>query len=171
MKITANGHWAIVFGFGFKVRVSERIYIHGEALLRYTGPDYLDDVSGNYRSNYDNSFQAYASNPSGRAGQERGNSPDNTDWFGQGLVSLHYSFGEKTQDARTSMIYVPSINDRYNLIKEDNQLLQQQQLLIKIRQHPRNKKLFQIVYWIINHTGARRSCMIFGLLNTIGLFS
>ncbi|MGH1334957.1 MAG: hypothetical protein ACRBFS_02440 [Aureispira sp.] len=111
--------WAVVFGFGFKVRVSDRIHIHGEALLRYTGTDYLDDVGGDYRTNYDNSFQAYASNPSGRAGKERGNSPGNTDWLGQGLVSLHYSFGEKAQDASASMQYIPTERDRYSLIKED----------------------------------------------------
>lgn len=109
--------WAAVFGLGFKVRLSSRIYIHGEALLRYTGTDYLDDVSGNYPDNYNSSFQAYASNPSNRMGKERGNSPSNTDWFGQGLVSLHYSFGQNTHEIRPSMIYTPTIGE--NIVKRE----------------------------------------------------
>ncbi len=103
--------WAVVFGFGFKVRVTDRIYIHGEALLRYTGTDYLDDVASDYPDTYDNSFQAYASNPNNQTAP-RGNSPGNTDWFGQGLISVHYSFGQNTHPVRTSMIYTPSLGMR-----------------------------------------------------------
>ncbi len=112
--------WAVVLGLGFKVRLTDRIYIHGEMLLRYTGTDYLDDVSGEYPDTYNSSFQQYASNPSNRAGSERGNSPDNTDWFGQGLVSLHYSFGQNTHSINPSMIYTPTLGMRADTPDEDS---------------------------------------------------
>lgn len=96
--------WNAVLGLGLKWRLSRRFTLHLEGLVRYTGTDYLDDVADSY-GNPTNSFQAYAANPSGSSRSQRGNTPELNDWYAQGLLSLHYSFGQKTYPIQPSIIY------------------------------------------------------------------
>lgn len=101
--------WNVALGLGLKFRLSERFHIHLEGLVRYTGTDYLDDVSGNYPSNYQDAFQAYASNPSEQLTTERGTSPAMNDWYGFVGLSLHYSFVQKTYPIQPSIIYTTEV--------------------------------------------------------------
>lgn len=96
--------WNAVLGLGVKWRLSHRFTLHLEGLVRYTGTDYLDDVANTYGSPT-SSFQAYAANPSGSNRSQRGNTPELNDWYAQGLLSLHYSFGQKTYPIQPSIIY------------------------------------------------------------------
>jgi len=97
--------WNVALGLGIKFRLSARFHLHLEGLVRYTGTDYLDDVSANYPNNYQDAFQAYASNPSQQTVVERGESPEMNDFYGFVGLSLHYSFVQKTYPIRPSMIY------------------------------------------------------------------
>lgn len=101
--------WHVAAGLGFKFRLSKRFHLHLEAVLRYTGTDYLDDVSGDYLPYYTDNVQAYAANPSNDNRVARGSTPDMNDWTSYIALSLHYSFGQKTYDMRPSIIYTPSI--------------------------------------------------------------
>lgn len=101
--------WHVAAGLGFKFRLSKRFHLHLEAVLRYTGTDYLDDVSGDYLPYYADNVQGYAANPSNDNRVVRGSTPDMNDWTSYIALSLHYSFGQKTYDMRPSIIYTPSI--------------------------------------------------------------
>lgn len=100
-----NWTWHLPFGLGLKIRFSPRWHLHLEALLKYTGTDYLDDVKGDYLSSYNSTEQAYAANPSNRADQQRGYSPKTNDWYSFLGLSLHYSFGWKAQKFNAPFIY------------------------------------------------------------------
>lgn len=99
--------WHVAAGVGLKFRLSKRFHLHLEAIMRYTGTDYLDDLSGDYLPYYTDNFQGYAANPSNDNRPQRGNSPEMNDWTGAITLSLHYSFGQKTYDIRPSIIYTP----------------------------------------------------------------
>jgi outer membrane protein OmpA-like peptidoglycan-associated protein len=101
--------WNVALGLGVKFRLSSCFHLHLEALVRYTGSDYLDDVSGAYRSNYTDNFQAYAANPSNVTRSTRGESPEMNDWYTFMGLSAHYSFGQKTYKIRPSIIYTESL--------------------------------------------------------------
>lgn len=101
--------WNVALGLGIKFRLSKRFNLHLEALVRYTGSDYLDDVSGNYRTTYNDNFQAYAANPSGINRSRRGNSPEMNDWYSFVGLSAHYSFGQKTYKIRPAIIYTEGL--------------------------------------------------------------
>jgi len=101
--------WNVALGLGMKFRLSSRFHLHLEALVRYTGSDYLDDVSGAYRSSYTDNAQAYAANPSNVNRSTRGASPEMNDWYTFVGLSAHYSFGQKTYNIRPSIIYTENL--------------------------------------------------------------
>ncbi|MDE5762948.1 MAG: outer membrane beta-barrel protein [Bacteroidales bacterium] len=80
VKEYSLAQFAIPFGLGFKVSISERVALGVEWLMRWTVTDYLDDVSGNYAdpgvlmSEY-GPESAYFADPSGsyhKVGAQRG---------------------------------------------------------------------------------------------------
>ncbi|BDS15560.1 OmpA family protein [Aureispira anguillae] len=101
--------WNIALGIGAKFRLSKRFHLHLEALIRYTGTDYLDDVSANYLPNYTDNFQAYAANPSAINRSQRGDSPKMNDWYSFVGLSINYSFGQKTYAIRPAIIYTADL--------------------------------------------------------------
>lgn len=112
--------WNVALGLGVKFRLSSRFHLHLEALVRYTGSDYLDDVSGAYRSNYTDNFQAYAADPSAANRSTRGSSPEMNDWYTFVGLSAHYSFGQKTYKIRPSIIYTENLGSSSSLNKTTN---------------------------------------------------
>lgn len=105
-----NWTWNIPFGLGLKIRFSPRWHLHLEALIKYTGTDYLDDVKGDYLSSYSSTEQAYAANPSNRADQQRGYNPKSNDWYSFLGLSVHYSFGWKAKNFKAPIIYTTPSN-------------------------------------------------------------
>jgi outer membrane protein OmpA-like peptidoglycan-associated protein len=84
-------------GLGFRVRLGNRMELFAQSDFLYTFTDYLDDVSGNFRSSYDNDFQAYAANPSGMVlnpnNPQRGNINSPNDWIIFHSIGLKFNFG------------------------------------------------------------------------------
>ncbi|TVP47792.1 MAG: hypothetical protein EA341_12075 [Mongoliibacter sp.] len=84
-------------GLGFRVRLGNRMELFAQSDFLYTFTDYLDDVSGNFRSSYDNDFQAYAANPSGMIlnpnNPQRGNLNSPNDWIIFHSIGLKFNFG------------------------------------------------------------------------------
>ncbi|EOZ96713.1 outer membrane protein OmpA [Indibacter alkaliphilus LW1] len=100
-------------GLGFRIRLSNRLELFAQSDFLYTFTDYLDDVSGNYRTNYENDFQAYAANPSGMVldpnNLQRGNPNSPNDWIIFHSIGLKYNFGasKKTFSAPRISSYNP----------------------------------------------------------------
>ncbi|NCA84876.1 MAG: hypothetical protein EOM83_04790 [Clostridia bacterium] len=97
---------AVVFGFGIKYSISQRLGLGVEWGLRKTFTDYLDDVSTNYYVDFttinpdDIDAAVMLSDPSPikhAPGMQRGNS-ENNDWYSFAGITLTYRFrlGEKT---------------------------------------------------------------------------
>ena len=90
---------------GLKFRLSSNINLNVELLMRYAFTDYLDDVSGNYRTEYTSAEQGQAANPTAREGTQRGSSPHVNDFYAFPSVSLHYSFAPRRTAYRAPKLY------------------------------------------------------------------
>lgn len=92
--------WAlqIPVGLGVKFRLSPWLSLNLESVVHYTFTDYLDDVSGNYLTDYDNALQQYAANPGGDLSSMRSQDrkPDN-DLYAFTSLSLHFHLGKRKE--------------------------------------------------------------------------
>ncbi len=104
---------------GLKFRVGTNINLNLELLLRYAFTDYLDDVSGNYRTEYGSADQRYAANPTERVAAQRGSSPNVNDFYAFPSVSLHYSFARRKTTYRAPKLYaVAERVDRFTVVPD-----------------------------------------------------
>ena len=103
----------IPIALGLKFRLGDRINLNLEVMARYTFTDYLDDVGGNYRSEYSSDLQQLAANPTGREATQRGDSPSINDFYTFTSVSLHYNFSRRDYVYRAPKIY--ATGDQVNL--------------------------------------------------------
>ena len=90
---------------GLKFRLSSNVNLNLELLIRYAFTDYLDDVSGAYRTEYTDIDQRYAASPTGREASQRGSSPNVNDFYAFPSVSLHYSFARRKTSYRAPKLY------------------------------------------------------------------
>ena len=98
---------------GLKFRTFSRISLALELTTRYTFTDYLDDVSGDFRKEYDNDLQQYASNPNNISGTMRGSDGIHNDIYSMFSVSVQYSFGEIKRAYNSVKIYPSGEKDAY----------------------------------------------------------
>lgn len=103
----------IPVGAGLRFRFSELLALHLDYTLHFTFTDYLDDVSGDYRMDYENEFQEYAANPTNVMAESRGTEAGN-DWFGFASLSLQFTFGKEAATFRTPPIRTSYQPDRRN---------------------------------------------------------
>ncbi|WP_130275187.1 OmpA family protein [Cecembia calidifontis] len=84
-------------GLGFRIKLGPRLELFAQTDLIYSFSDYLDDVSGKYRTSYDNDFQAYASRPGTNTVDPnnpfRGNPNLRNDWILYHGVGIRFNFG------------------------------------------------------------------------------
>ena len=91
--------FAIPFGLGFKVSISQHVALGIEWVMRWTVTDYLDDVSGNYvspgvlRSEYGDEA-AYFADPteSHKVGSQRGDK-SSFDWYSFTMFTVSIRLG------------------------------------------------------------------------------
>ncbi|WP_194974786.1 OmpA family protein [Aquiflexum lacus] len=105
-------------GLGFRIRLGNRFEVFAQSDLLYTFTDYLDDVSGKYRTFYENDFQAYASKPGTNLvdpqNPYRGNPNSANDWIIYHGVGIKYNLGvsKKTFSAPRLSTYYPDYGKR-----------------------------------------------------------
>lgn len=103
----------VMGGVGLKFRLGSRFNLNAEYILHYLESDYLDDVSDDFLSTYDNALQAYAANPADFLGTRRGSgSRDLNDFYSFLNVSLHYNLGRKKEAFIAPQIYIGSLYDK-----------------------------------------------------------
>lgn len=104
------------FGLGLRFRITPQFELFAQSTFNYAFTDYLDDVSGRYKTNYESSFQQYAARPGeNRPIKEqpyRGNPNGQNDWYIYYGVGIKFSFGAKKQSFR-----FPVITQRYQVEK------------------------------------------------------
>jgi hypothetical protein len=92
--------FALVFGFGFRYSLSNRLGFSLEWGMRKTTTDYIDDVSGNYHVDFSQleanqiRMRDILSDPAPikhQPGMQRGN-PQNNDWYSFAGITLTYRF-------------------------------------------------------------------------------
>ena len=93
-------------GLGLKFRISQKLNLNLEYGLFLTQTDYLDDVAGEYPSNYTSELQRYASNPANSTDAARGNPDGKNDLFTFASLSLQYSFNKKPTAFQAPAIYI-----------------------------------------------------------------
>ena len=97
---------SIPVNLGLKFRLTDRINVNIEATGIYTFTDYLDDVSGEFPTNYDNPLQAYASNPNSQNQNWRGTQDDLlNDIYGTLTLGVSYNFGYKMESFLPPVFY------------------------------------------------------------------
>ena len=89
--------WYAKLGLGFRIRLGNRVELFAQSDLMYAFSDFLDDVSGKYRLEYDNDFQAYAAKPGTNVIDPekpyRGNPNGYKDWIIYHGIGLKFNFG------------------------------------------------------------------------------
>jgi len=117
-------------GLGFRIRLSKSLEIFAQSDFKRAGTDYLDDISGQYRTSYDNDFQAYAAKPGTNVvtpeNPWRGFENQRVDWYIYHGVGIKFSFGANKETFNPPVVtqrytYEPSEID---LLKLENQRLQ-----------------------------------------------
>ncbi len=105
-------------GLGFRIRLGNRFEVFAQSDFLYTFTDYLDDVSGKYRTFYENDFQAYAAKPGTNAVDQqnpyRGNQDSSNDWIIYHGVGIKYNLGasKKTFSAPRLSTYYPEYSKK-----------------------------------------------------------
>jgi len=113
-------------GLGFRVRVTKQLEFFAQSDFKRAGTDYLDDISGLYREEYDNDFQAYAAKPGTNLvtpeNPYRGFDNSRPDWYIYHGIGIKYSLG-----ANKKSFNPPIISQRYTYVPSE--LAQKQKLL------------------------------------------
>ncbi|MDO9553430.1 hypothetical protein [Rhodonellum sp.] len=99
-------------GLGIRLRLGPRVELFAQSDFIYTFSDHLDDVSGNYRTEYENDFQAYAAKPGTNivdpANPLRGDGKSGNDWIIYHGLGLKFNFGSNKKSykaPRLSTVY------------------------------------------------------------------
>ncbi|SDD78063.1 Outer membrane protein OmpA [Algoriphagus faecimaris] len=100
------------FGMGIRFRITSQFELFAQSTFNYAFTDYLDDVSGRYKLDYESAFQQYAARPGItvpiREQPYRGNPNGQNDWYIYHGVGIKFSFGAKKQSFQP-----PIITQRY----------------------------------------------------------
>lgn len=102
-------------GLGFRFRVAKGIEIFAQSDFKRAATDYLDDVSGMYRTSYDNDFQSYAALPGTNTPSAdnpyRGMENSKADWYIYHGIGVKFSLG-----ANKESFNPPVISQRYTFV-------------------------------------------------------
>lgn len=125
---TSDGYRNTTFnanlGLGIRFRITKSIEIFAQSDFKRAATDYLDDIAGDYRTSYDNDFQAYAAQPGTNVidpeNRSRGFENGNPDWYIYHGIGIKFSFG-----ANKEAFNPPVITQRYTYVPTE---LSQRQL-------------------------------------------
>lgn len=102
-------------GLGFRIRIAKGIEIFAQSDFKRAATDYLDDVSGVYRTSYDNDFQQYAAKPGTNLvtldNPYRGMENGKGDWYIYHGIGVKFSLG-----ANKESFNPPVISQRYTFV-------------------------------------------------------
>ncbi|SFT39073.1 Outer membrane protein OmpA [Algoriphagus locisalis] len=116
-------------GLGVRFRITKSIEIFAQSDFKRTNTDYLDDVSGVYRSSYDNDFQEYAAKPGTNTvtaeNPYRGMENGRPDWYFYHGMGIKFSLGANKKSFNPPVItqrytYVPTELSKAQMAKEDS---------------------------------------------------
>ena len=116
-------------GLGVRFRITNSIEIFAQSDFKRTNTDYLDDVSGVYRSSYDNAFQEYAAKPGTNQvtaeNPYRGMENGRPDWYIYHGIGIKLSLGANKKSFNPPVItqrytYIPTELSNAQLDREDS---------------------------------------------------
>lgn len=131
--------WQVPAGIGLDLRLTSRLRLGLQYQLTYTFTDYLDDVSGNYKTDFageNAALAAYASNPGDvnvNATTLRGDGGGglDQDWYGMAMLTLSIDFGVRLRKFRPVYFYaddrVPSREDSMLMLIDPLEALTQEE--------------------------------------------
>lgn len=129
-------------GLGFRIRISKQLEFFAQSDFKRAGTDYLDDVSGLYRTEYDNDFQAYAAKPGTNIvtpeNPNRGFENLKPDWYIYHGMGIKFSLG-----ANKKSFDPPIISQRYTYMPSE--LAQKQKLQEEAGQKTEGNNYFTII--------------------------
>ncbi|MBN3583084.1 OmpA family protein [Algoriphagus aestuarii] len=118
-------------GLGFRFRITNSLELFAQSDFKRAATDYLDDISGTYRTTYDNDFQAYAAKPGTNTvtvdNPYRGFENGRMDWYIYHGIGIKFSFGANKESFRPPVItqrytYVPTELSQKQLTEEEQEL-------------------------------------------------
>lgn len=105
-------------GLGFRVKITKQLEFFAQTDFKRAGTDYLDDISGVYRTDYENDFQAYAAKPGTNLitpeNPQRGFENLRPDWYIYNGIGIKYSIG-----ANKKSFNPPVISQRYTYVPSE----------------------------------------------------
>ena len=99
--------WYLPVGAELKFKLAEPLRLVLGYSYHFTQSDYLDDLSGDYRQEYDSDLQEYAANPTGTEREIRGEDNGN-DHFERLTIGLQFSWYKKRKPQIAPHIYTTS---------------------------------------------------------------
>lgn len=119
-------------GLGIRFRLGKRLELFAQSDLLYTFTDYLDDVSGQYRTSYTNDFQEYAAKPGTNIvsadSPYRGNPDLGNDWILYHGVGLKFNFGASKKSFSAPRL--STAFPQYYVLQEQQPAIQQDSSVI-----------------------------------------
>ncbi|MBB6327701.1 outer membrane protein OmpA-like peptidoglycan-associated protein [Algoriphagus iocasae] len=118
-------------GLGFRFRITKSLEIFAQSDFKRAATDYLDDVSGVYRTSYENYFQAYAAKPGTNTvtvdNPYRGFENGRKDWYIYHGIGIKFSFGANKEAFRPPVItqrytYVPTELSQKQLTEKEQEM-------------------------------------------------
>lgn len=116
-------------GLGLRFRITKNIEIFAQSDFKRTNTDYLDDISGVYRTSYDNAFQEYAAKPGTNVvtaeNPYRGLENGRPDWYIYHGIGIKFSLGANKTSFNPPVItqrytYVPTELSKSQMAKQDS---------------------------------------------------
>lgn len=154
-------------GLGLRFRITKNLEIFAQSDFKRAATDYLDDVSGVYRSSYDNSLQAYAAKPGTNAvtaeNPYRGMKNGDPDWYIYHGIGLKFSFG-----VNKKTFTPPIISQRYTYepvtelpeIVEEDSVKKDSVAHVPMEPFPQNQNIVNNYFTVVqlpgNHKGMTR---------------
>jgi outer membrane protein OmpA-like peptidoglycan-associated protein len=118
-------------GLGFRFRITKSLEIFAQSDFKRAATDYLDDVSGVYRTSYENDFQAYAAKPGTNTvtvdNPYRGFENGRKDWYIYHGIGIKFSFGANKEAFRPPVItqrytYVPTELSQKQMTEKEQEM-------------------------------------------------
>ncbi len=116
-------------GLGVRLRITKSIEIFAQSDFKLTNTDYLDDVSGVYRTSYNNDFQRYAAKPGTNIvtaeNPYRGMENGRPDWYIYHGMGIKFSLGANKTSFNPPVItqrytFVPTELSKAQMVKKDS---------------------------------------------------
>lgn len=145
----------IDLALGLKFRLGNHVSLFLETDIKYAFSDYLDDVSGLYKTSYNSPEQAYAANPSMKpipTGKNRGNNDGINDFYIFNKIGFNIHLGKKASSFKAGPIYHnTNANQNFYIYQKNEEIKDEQKDIdwkesVDVKVNAQNKEIDNLIF-------------------------